>query len=245
MLCSAVVLGGCGTTGVDIAAGTVDDVVDAFVQRIDGLDHTDTSGRDLAAVLDELEERTFSTGQGGGGTVTIDPLTWSGSTHTKGGAIVEAQIAVFVPAYDSGAVFGSSHDAADVERCFRFSVSGADTEVEGMDCPPGPPPPAPTRTPEPEIPDDAEQRVAQVLRSTTAATLGSDVAAEFSQSDLFTDGAVDDGQFIATIGTIGGAHCLVAVRGRDGTVTFPYIPREWIQPGEVGCRPTLVTDPPR
>ncbi len=245
MLFATVLIGGCGATGADIAADTVDDVVNAFVERIDGLDHTDTSGRDLAAMLDELEKRTFPTAQGGAGTVAIDPLAWSGSTRTEEGAVVEAQISVFVSAYDSGAVFGKSYEAGNVDRCFRFVVSGADTGVEDIDCPTGPLPPPPTRIPEPELPVDAEQRLTQVLGSASASTLAADVGAEFNQTYLFTDSAVDDGQFIVTVGTVGGGQCLVAVRGRDGQVTFPYVPREWIQPGEVGCRTALVTDPPQ
>lgn len=83
-----------------------------------------------------------------------------------------------------------------------------------------------------------------VLRSTTPAKLAGDVRSAFASTDWFTDTAIEGDQMVATVGTVGGGQCLVAYRDGRGAVKFPYIPREWLMPGEIGCHPSVVLAPP-
>lgn len=243
-LCGTLVLVGCGAkTGDDVASDKIDEVVDDFLGRMDMFLTSNAKGRDLAAGLDSLEEIHRPVDDVS--TLTIDPLSWNGESNDKGGAVIVARISASVPDYDSGTMFGQTYEAGNKVRCFRFRIStNGPFGVNGIDCPDTPVPSPPTREPDAELPSDANDRIETVLTSATATTLDSDIKAAFDDNDLFTDTAVDGKRLIATVGTVGGEHCLAAVKEVNGTVTFPHIPREWIMPGEAGCHPSLVTNPP-
>lgn len=243
VLCAILLLGGCSTTGDDVASDRIDVVVDDFINRMDVFLTSGATAQDLAAMLISLEERHRPTDDDG--TLTVDPLSWSGESNNRGGAVIVARISASVPGYDSGTMFGKSYEAGSKVRCLRFHIrTNGPFAVDGIDCPDGPVPAPPTREPAAEIPGDARDRMRSILASSTATTVDADIQAAFDDEALFADTAVDGKRLIATVGTIGGEHCLVAVKEVSGTVTFPSIPREWLMPGEIGCRPAVVTNPP-
>jgi hypothetical protein len=53
------------------------------------------------------------------------------------------------------------------------------------------------------------------------------------------------GELVAAVGVPAERDCLVAVRRVDGTIAYPGYDRIWLEPGEVGCRVSLYTAPPR
>lgn len=180
--------------------------------------------------------------------VTIAPVRWEGTSNEKG-AEVDVRISVHLPA-DTGGAIGSTREASDAMRCYRYVIISNrnydQVQHSDISCPEGPDPVLPTPPAPSKLPDDTQKRVASLLKSTDAETLADDVQDAFTEDGVFARSAVDADRLIVTVGITGeNRDCVVAVRARDGKVTFEGFPQEWLQPGEIGCDPRLVTSPPQ
>ena len=181
------------------------------------------------------------------GNVSIVPLRWDGTSDAKG-AEVDVSISVRLPE-DAGGGFGSTQEASSATRCYGYVIIANrnydQVEHAAVSCPDGPAPALPAPPQATKLPDDTEKRVKDLLEAADAESFADAVQAAFTEEGVFARSAVDGGRLIMSVGTSGGGHCLVGVRERDGEVSFPGFPREWLQPGEIGCDPALVTNPPQ
>jgi hypothetical protein len=245
----ATVLGGCATAGGPdadtVASSTLDDVTEHW-SRFGGQVRT---GEDLAASA--VERSSASPGYE---SVQVEALDWSGTTGSDDGATVVLRVTAHVEARDSTAIFESDVPESDAVVCTRFVLgAGRDrhaVEEEPVSCPDG----AQARTPrparEPEVPGDTEARLVTVLGRTDPASLQGDVERALAGDDVTVSTGSDrdeDGRprLVAAVGVPGGTDCVVVVRrGADRPARVGGFPREWLQPGEVGCSAALVLSPP-
>ena len=245
----ATILAGCGTGAPDagaVASATLDDVTEHW-SRFGGQART---GEDLAASA--VERSAESPGYQ---SVQVEALDWRGTTGTEDGATVVLRVVAHVEARDSTALFESDVPESDAVVCTRFVLgAGRDrhaVEEEPVSCPDG----AQTRTPrpprEPEVPKDTEDRLVATLGRTDPASLQGDVDRALAGDDVTVSTGADrdeDGRprLVAAVGVPGGTDCVVVVRrGSERPERVGGFPREWLQPGEVGCSAALVLSPPR
>jgi hypothetical protein len=185
-------------------------------------------------------------------------LAWEGSSG-EGGATVDVAIRVDVASWSDGQVFGRRREAGTATQCWRFVVRAHEhddvADHEQIDCPEGlvradPSSsvlPSPSPTPLPSLGPDAETALLDVLDSlpdgAAAADAESALAATF---DGFVDVRAerDGGELVATVGVLRARDCVVGVRP-DGEAAWRFsdFDRILLEPGEVGCDPSLYLHP--
>jgi hypothetical protein len=242
------VLAACGGSGSDgsRAAKVADETANALALRWTAPQAVPPKPALSYATSDEIDLVTAGHSDRN---VTIAPVRWEG-TSDDSGAEIDVRISVRLPE-DTGGAIGSTREASNAMRCYRFVIIANrnydQVEHSDISCPERPDPVVPTPPAPSKLPDDTEKRVTKLLKSAEAETLADDVQAAFRDDNgVFASSDVDAGRLIVAVGIAGeNRDCVVGVRERDGKVSFPGFPYEWLQPGELGCDPRLVTSPPQ
>ncbi|MBF9335515.1 hypothetical protein G3N30_04475 [Microbacterium lacticum] len=177
---------------------------------------------------------------------TVRPFAWTGATDAPEGADVDVIIRIRVGSSSSGGWFAPSITPGSAEGCFRYHVRNTEyVSSRRIDCPPAAAH-APTPTPAPGLPDDAEARLGDALRTADAGTLEGAVRKAFPRADVTVDTAVTStGELVAAVGVTMRRECLVLVRHADGALERISFDRVQIEPGELGCSTWLYTRPSR
>jgi hypothetical protein len=176
----------------------------------------------------------------------VEPVAWSGRVTGSEQASIDVRFTASVPASNGESFGDSGNTAGTATMCYRYLLQlYRYTEREEIDCPDIDDPPTPVPEVIPSLPDDASERLATVLLAATPDSLQTDVRAAFPDDSITVDTATHGDELVAAVGVPAERDCLVAVRRVDGTVDYPGYDRIWLEPGEVGCRVTLYTAPPR
>ncbi|MFC8732604.1 hypothetical protein ACFT5B_09115 [Luteimicrobium sp. NPDC057192] len=182
-------------------------------------------------------------------TYDVAPLAWSGRTDGEGGARVELVVAVDVPGESAQAIFGKERTAGSARACWRLVVrTGQDVaDREPIPCPGGTPTATPSPTPLPTFPANAEKEVRAALDAlpddATAPAAQRALAARFA-APLSVRVERDGHELVAAVGLLSTRDCVVAVRHDDERArSFTGFDRVQLDPGEVGCAPSLYLAP--
>ncbi|MEV0001892.1 hypothetical protein AB0H28_06325 [Micromonospora sp. NPDC050980] len=179
-------------------------------------------------------------------TVRREALAWSGRVFGDERATIDVRFVVSVPKRSAAGFGDSGHTAGTAARCYRYELRlYRYTDYREIDCPSGAAPPPPTASPVPKLPDDGRQRLTAVLRTATPQTLAGAVRAAFPQEWITVDTVTHEGALVAAVGVPAERDCLLLVRTPAGRIETPGYDREWLEPGETGCKTGLYVTPPR
>jgi hypothetical protein len=172
------------------------------------------------------------------------PLAWSGRVHSDETATIDVRFTVTV-SVDTG-YFGPGHTAGSAKQCYRYTLRYYRyTDYRQIRCPAIADPPAPSASPVLQLPRNAAHRLAAVLRTATPETLADAVRAAFPQEGFVIDTATAGGTLVAAVGVPSERDCIVTIRTPDGATKDVGFDRVQLEPGEVGCRTSLYTQPVR
>ncbi len=198
----------------------------------------------IAAVI--VENERLSASAMGGSSLRVEPVAWSGRVTGNEQASIDIRFTATVPRREMVSFGDSGNTAGSATLCYRYLLQLYQyTEREEIDCPDIDDPPTPVPEVIPALPDDASDRLSAVLLAATPDSLQTDVRAAFPDEFITVDTTTHGGELVAAVGVPAERDCLVAVRRVDGTIAYPGYDRIWLEPGEVGCRVSLYTAPPR
>lgn len=174
-------------------------------------------------------------------------LAWSGRTgdQAEDGAHVTIRVHAHQDRIESGWIV--NQEEGDATRCFELTIRSwryyDTTTVNTADCPTGPPPPQPTGVQPDKLPDNVNGILSDALTNHPTAV----AAARALRTALPRYATVDitewQGGLVAAVGAPAVQDCAVAVRDAKGKTKIAAIDRTQVQPGEIGCRTELVTNP--
>ena len=174
-------------------------------------------------------------------------LAWSGRTGDQAGdgAHVTLRVHAHLDHAESGWIV--TQEEGDATRCFQLTIRSwryyDTTTVNTTACPQGPAPPQPTGIQPEKLPDDVDDILTTAL--TKHSTAGA--AARALRAALPPYATVDvtawKGGLVAAVGAPAVQDCAVAVRDADGKAEPTTVDQTQVQPGEIGCRTELVTNP--
>jgi len=171
-------------------------------------------------------------------------LAWSGRVYSSEKATIDVRFTVTVSA-DTG-YFGPGHTAGSATQCYRYTLQYYRyTDYREISCPAIADPPAPSAAPVLQLPGNAADRLAAVLRTATPETLADAVRAAFPQEGFVIDTVTASGTLVAAVGVPSERDCIVMIRTPDGTTKAVGFDRVQLEPGETGCRTSLYTQPVR
>jgi hypothetical protein len=172
-------------------------------------------------------------------------VAWAGRTYGDEKATIDVRFTVTVPK-GRGFSIGPGHTAGSATRCYRYTLQyyryTSHTEVS---CPATADPPLPSASPVLQLPTDAADRLAAVLRTATRENLANAVRAAFPQGGITVDTAVAGDKLVAAVGVPSERDCIVMIRTPDGTTKDVGFDRIQLEPGETGCATALYTHPVR
>ncbi|WP_240670224.1 hypothetical protein [Actinoplanes solisilvae] len=172
--------------------------------------------------------------------VRITPVAWKGRTSGDEKATIDVRVVAAVGNRDAATTEG------DATICYRYTLQlYRYTEYEEIDCPKIGRPPVPSAAAVLKLPPDAAKRLETALFSATPETLGSKVRAAFPQEGIGVDTITSEGTLVAAVGVAAERDCVVMIKTTDGRTRQISYDRIWLEPGELGCRVTLYTSPPR
>lgn len=238
---AATTLAGCAALFPDgdaHARNAIDDVVDGIAAHEDNT----TEITLLEMVAWWVPEGPVHTSPG---TVTVEPLTWSGAIGHETEATIEVRLHAEVEAY-SPPTIGGSYGAGEATRCVRFVWERYEqARRSDIPCPDGPAPPRPTPEPRPSFDADDRERAASVLAaSSTPEEVDADLRAAFPEEYVTIETALWEGETVVAVGIPRERECILLVKDAAGVVREEGYRRISLEPGETGCSTSLYTSPP-
>ncbi|WP_245716189.1 hypothetical protein [Micromonospora humi] len=241
----ALTLTGCGDHRGDVLA---EDTATADAKHLNEALGDRSRPRDAASIAATeipVEARPLAEPEEGS-TVRREVLAWSGRVFGDELATIDVRFVVSVPQRSARAFGDTGHTAGSATRCYRYELRlYRSTSYREIDCPSGAAPPPPSAAPVPKVPDDGRARLTAVLRTATPETLAGAVRAAFPQEWITVDTTTHEGALVAAVGVPAERDCLLLVRTPAGRIETPGYDREWLEPGETGCRTGLYVAPPR
>ncbi len=240
LLVAVAATAGCtaGSAGDRLARDAARGAADAIAERVEQ--------EDVSA--DALVQRWIPAGPipSGSGTVTVEPLAWSGSVRGVGGASIDVRIEAHVPELLPSGVFQPSHDEGSATRCFRLWWGPWDEgRVSDISCPEGAAPERPVDAVDPTMGETERELVHAVLREhRDPAAVDTALAEAFPDPRIHREVELDAGALVVAVGPRWGGDCIVAVRDAMGEIWSPAIDPVWLEQGELGCSTRLHTAPP-
>ncbi|MEU2198963.1 hypothetical protein [Isoptericola sp. NPDC019482] len=226
--------------GERVAIGIADDVEPSYDEPADA-----------AAIVQRRAIVSPRLPQGEDGvSYSVVALAWQGSSGDRDGALIDLAIVVNVDHIDS--VMGDAgRNSGSSRSCWRFVVRASDlddvADYDKVDCPQASSPAQPSPTPPPSLDADESDEVRQVLDQLPDGASPDDAIAAlravFPGVDVVRAERAAD-ELVAAVGVTQARDCIVAVRP-DGKPTrqFTAFDRILIEPGELGCTPSLYTTP--
>ena len=120
-----------------------------------------------------------------------------------------------------------------------------DTSDREIDCPSGGAPPPPSAAPVPQLPADGRGGSPRCYARPTRRRWPARCGRLFPQEWITVDTVTHEGALVAAVGVPAERECLLLVRTPAGRIETPGYDREWLEPGETGCRTGLYVAPPR
>ncbi|WEK60112.1 MAG: hypothetical protein P0Y60_12295 [Candidatus Microbacterium colombiense] len=176
----------------------------------------------------------------------VIPVAWSGSTNDGDRAIIDVRIRAHVEAHSPSFGNGPANTEGSAERCYRFTLAIATyAQRQDLDCRDLPTEVTPPRaTPLPELPADAEDRLARVMQQPPTDDIAARGRTEFADAAISIDATVTAaGVTVVAVGVAVSKDCIVMVRHPDGSVRRESFDRISLEPGEGGCTVALYTAP--
>lgn len=241
LIAAAVALAGCGVgtaDGDDLAR----DAADSAAERL----NDDFGRRERVRDAEFIAATEVPAEPQDDGQVRMTPLAWSGRTAGDEKATVDVRVVVAVPGRGAGSFGERGNSAGSATRCYRFTLElYRDTAYDEIDCPKVAAPPVPSPSPILTLPRDARDRLDAALRTATPETLAGVVREAFPQPGIGVDTVTAKGALVAAVGVAAERDCIVMVRTPDGRTRQISYDRIQLEPGEVGCRTSLYTNPAR
>ncbi|MEL7977477.1 hypothetical protein AAG589_16560 [Isoptericola sp. F-RaC21] len=185
-----------------------------------------------------------------GVSISVVPLAWHGSSGDQEGALIDLAVSVDVAQIDS--VMGDAgRDAGSSRTCWRYAVRAPDpddiADYDEVDCPGDLSPAQPSPTPLPSLGVEESDEVRQVLDELPDGAGPEDAEAAlravFPGVDVVRAERAAD-ELVAAVGVTQARDCIVAVRPDGGhTWRFTAFDKVLVEPGELGCTPSLYTVP--
>lgn len=179
----------------------------------------------------------------------VAALAWSGRSGDQRGGGAHVVLRVHIHRDEQYAGWTVSQEEGDATRCFQLTIRtwryDDTSEVQEVGCPSGPVPPRPTGVEPEALPQDVDALLSRALTGSASAD-GARAALRAALPHYATvDVVVWHGGLVAAVGAPAVQDCAVAVRNDRGRVRVLSVDRTQVQPGEIGCRAQLVTDPAR
>ncbi|SKC40970.1 hypothetical protein [Krasilnikoviella flava] len=177
-------------------------------------------------------------------------LGWQGSSGDADGARIDLAISVDVAAWSSGAIFGDSRTAGRTTSCWHLVVRAYEyddaADLEWFRCPDDVVGATPHPTAPPSLGPDAEATVLDVMDRLPVAVdpASAESALRYEFPSSVDVSVVWDGrELVAAVGVAEARDCIVAVRRDRSTSRYTDFDRILLEPGELGCVPSLYTSP--
>lgn len=226
--------------GERVATGIADDVEPSYDEPADA----DAIVQRSAIVSPRLPQDED------GVSYSVVALAWHGSSGDREGAVIDLAILVNVGQIDS--VMGDpGRDAGSSRSCWRFVVRTPDldgvADHDRVDCPaksaPAQPSPTPPASLGPEDGDEVRHVLDELPDGASPDDATAALRAAFPGVDVIRAEREAD-ELVAAVGVTQARDCIVAVRP-DGKPTWRFTDFDQIllEPGELGCTPSLYTAP--
>lgn len=177
-------------------------------------------------------------------------LGWEGSSADRDGARFELAISVDGPEWSQGAMFGDTRTAGSATSCWHFVVRAHEyddtADLGQIDCPDDVVAATPDPSAPPTLGPDAEATVVDVMNRLPVAVdpTSAEAALRYEFPSSVDVSVVWEGkELVAAVGLAEARDCIVAVRHLGSTTLFSDFDRILLEPGELGCVPTLYTAP--
>lgn len=222
--------------------------VDGDSVAADRVDHVAAAlADDLSDMHEPLDAETVAAEWFHSGSATVEPLTWTGAVDIDRTATIDARITATVVESSTGGLFARYTSAGSAVGCYRYTVGlGDDAGYQSVPCDELPESTTSPSSNRPSLPDDAAERVEEVLAISPGSELAAMLRAEFSGSEFTIDAEqTAEGDLVAAVGVQPGNQCVLRVKTSSGEIFAPSYDQIWLQPGEQGCSTQLYTAPPQ
>lgn len=163
--------------------------VDGDTLAVDRVEHVAAAlADDLSDMREPVDAETVAAEWFHSRAATVEPLTWTGAVGTDRTATIEARITAAVAESSTGGGFAQYTSAGSAVGCYRFTVGlGDGAGYESVPCDALPESTTPASSNRPSLPDDAAERVEEVLASSPGNELADLLRAEFPGAEFTID----------------------------------------------------------